>query len=91
LETIDRDQEAAVHRISAASCYQYASELAKERKTGHCAIFGVGGTLAGRCLSGFFTPFNRNSDAPILGGQVHRRLKRPHQRRKSAWLSPALS
>jgi len=24
LETLDRDQEAAVHRISAASCYQHA-------------------------------------------------------------------
>jgi hypothetical protein len=29
LETLDREQEAAVHRISAASCYQQAGELAK--------------------------------------------------------------
>ena len=28
LETLDRDQEAAVHRISAASCYQHGGELA---------------------------------------------------------------
>jgi hypothetical protein len=29
LETLDRDQESAVHRISAASCYHHAGELAK--------------------------------------------------------------
>src|SRR5262249_46354840 len=29
LETLHRDREAAVHRISAASCYQHAGELAK--------------------------------------------------------------
>ncbi len=29
LETLDRHREAAVHRISAASCYQHAGEPAK--------------------------------------------------------------
>ena len=29
LETLERDQEPAVHRLSAASCYQHAGELAR--------------------------------------------------------------
>jgi len=40
LETIDRDQEAAVHRISAASCYQYAGELAKAINLYRAALAG---------------------------------------------------
>jgi hypothetical protein len=40
LETIDRDQEAAVHRISAASCYQHAGELAKAINLYRAALAG---------------------------------------------------
>jgi hypothetical protein len=40
LETLDRDQEAAVHRISAASCYQHAGELAKAINRYRAALAG---------------------------------------------------
>ncbi|MCI0462719.1 MAG: hypothetical protein L0Z62_37700 [Gemmataceae bacterium] len=40
LETLDRDQEAAVHRISAASCYQQAGELAKAINLYRAALAG---------------------------------------------------
>jgi hypothetical protein len=40
LETLDRDQEAAVHRISAASCYQHAGELAKAINLYRSALAG---------------------------------------------------
>jgi hypothetical protein len=40
LETLDRDQEAAVHRISAASCYQHAGELAKAINLYRAALAG---------------------------------------------------
>jgi hypothetical protein len=40
LETLDRDQEAAVHRISAASCYQHAGELAKSINLYRAALAG---------------------------------------------------
>lgn len=40
LETLDRGQEAAVHRISAASCYQNAGELAKAINLCRAALAG---------------------------------------------------
>jgi hypothetical protein len=40
LETIDRDQEAAVHRISAASCYQHGGESAKAINLYRAALAG---------------------------------------------------
>ena len=40
LETLDRGQEAAVHRISAASCYQHAGELAKAINLYRAALAG---------------------------------------------------
>jgi hypothetical protein len=40
LETLDRYQEAAVHRISAASCYQHAGELAKAINLYRAALAG---------------------------------------------------
>jgi hypothetical protein len=40
LETLDREQEAAVHRISAASCYQNAGELAKAINLYRAALAG---------------------------------------------------
>jgi hypothetical protein len=40
LETLDRDLEAAVHRISAASCYQHAGELAKAINLYRAALAG---------------------------------------------------
>jgi hypothetical protein len=40
LETLDRDQEAAVHRISAASCYQNAGERAKAINLYRAALAG---------------------------------------------------
>jgi hypothetical protein len=40
LETIDRHQEAAVHRISAASCYQHAGELARAINLYRAALAG---------------------------------------------------
>ena len=40
LETLDRDQEAAVHRISAASCYQHAGELARAINLYRAALAG---------------------------------------------------
>ena len=40
LETLHRDQEAAVHRISAASCYQHAGELAKAINLYRAALAG---------------------------------------------------
>jgi hypothetical protein len=40
LETLDRPQEAAVHRISAASCYQHAGELAKAINLYRAALAG---------------------------------------------------
>ncbi len=40
LETLARDQEAAVHRISAASCYQHAGELAKAINLYRAALAG---------------------------------------------------
>jgi hypothetical protein len=40
LETLDRAQEAAVHRISAASCYQSAGELAKAVNLYRAALAG---------------------------------------------------
>src|SRR5438309_9861057 len=40
LETLDRNQEAAVHRLSAASCYQHAGELAKAINLYRAALAG---------------------------------------------------
>jgi hypothetical protein len=40
LETLDRNQEAAVHRLSAASCYQNAGELAKAINLYRAALAG---------------------------------------------------
>jgi hypothetical protein len=40
LEMLDRNQEAAVHRISAASCYQHAGELAKAINLYRAALAG---------------------------------------------------
>ena len=40
LETLDRDQEAAVHRLSAASCYQQAGELARAINLYRAALAG---------------------------------------------------
>jgi hypothetical protein len=40
LETVDRDREAAVHRISAASCYEHAGELAKAINLYRAALAG---------------------------------------------------
>ncbi len=40
LETLDREQEAAVHRISAASCYQHAGELARAINLYRAALAG---------------------------------------------------
>ncbi len=40
LETVERDQEAAIHRISAASCYQHAGEVAKAINLYRAALAG---------------------------------------------------
>jgi hypothetical protein len=40
LETLARAQEAAVHRISAASCYEHAGELAKAINLYRAALAG---------------------------------------------------
>ena len=40
LETLHRDREAAVHRISAASCYQNAGELGKAINLYRAALTG---------------------------------------------------
>jgi tetratricopeptide (TPR) repeat protein len=40
LETLDHAQEAAVHRLSAASCYQHAGELAKAINLYRAALAG---------------------------------------------------
>ncbi len=40
LEMLERDQEAAVHRLSAASCYQHAGELAKAINLYRAALAG---------------------------------------------------
>jgi len=40
LEMLARDEEAAVHRISAASCYQHAGELAKAINLYRAALAG---------------------------------------------------
>lgn len=40
LETLDHNQEAAVHRLSAASCYQHAGELAKAINLYRAALAG---------------------------------------------------
>jgi hypothetical protein len=40
LEPLARNQEAAVHRISAASCYQHAGELAKAINLYRAALAG---------------------------------------------------
>ncbi len=40
LETLDRDQEAAIHRLSAASCYEHAGELAKAINLYRAALAG---------------------------------------------------
>lgn len=40
LETLDRAQEAAVHRISAASCYQNAGEFARAINLYRAALAG---------------------------------------------------
>ena len=40
LETLARDQEAAVHRVSAASCYQHAGELARAINLYRAALAG---------------------------------------------------
>jgi hypothetical protein len=40
LETLDRNREAAVHRLSAASCYQRAGELAKAINLYRAALAG---------------------------------------------------
>lgn len=40
LEMLDKEQEAAVHRISAASCYQHAGELGKAINLFHAALAG---------------------------------------------------
>ncbi len=40
LETLDRADEAAVHRISAASCYQHAGELGKAINLYRAALTG---------------------------------------------------
>jgi hypothetical protein len=40
LETLEREQEAAVHRLSAASCYEHAGELAKAINLYRAALAG---------------------------------------------------
>jgi hypothetical protein len=40
LETLDRDQEAAVHRLSAASCHEHAGELARAINLYRAALAG---------------------------------------------------
>jgi hypothetical protein len=40
LETLEREQEAAVHRLSAASCFEHAGELAKAINLYRAALAG---------------------------------------------------
>ena len=40
LDVIDRDREAAVHRVSAASCYQKAGELSRAANLYQAALAG---------------------------------------------------
>jgi hypothetical protein len=40
LDTLDREQEAAVHRLSAASCYEHAGELARAINLYRAALAG---------------------------------------------------
>jgi len=50
LETLDRDQEAAVHRISAASCYQHAGQFSRAANLYQAALaVRFATTRAGTC------------------------------------------
>jgi hypothetical protein len=69
LETLDRGQEAAVHRISAASCYQHGGELTKAINLYRAALAGPlpehtrkeTEQLLGACLAQFARSANGNA------------------------------
>jgi hypothetical protein len=69
LETLDRDQEAAVHRLSAASCYEHAGELAKAINLYQAALAGPlpehtrteAAQLLAACLAQFARSANGNA------------------------------
>lgn len=71
LETLDRAQEAAVHRISAASCYQNAGELARAINLYRAALAGPlpehtreeTEQLLSACLAQFARSTNGNTTA----------------------------
>lgn len=71
LETLDRTLEAAVHRISAASCYQNAGELAKAINLYRAALAGPLAEqtrqeteqLLAACLAQFARSANGNATA----------------------------
>ena len=72
LETLDRNQEAAVHRLSAASCYQQAGELAKAINLYRAALAGPlpehtrkeTEQLLAACLARFARSVNGNAVIP---------------------------
>jgi hypothetical protein len=72
LETLDRGQEAAVHRLSAASCYQHAGELARAINLYRAALAGPlpeqtraeTEELLAACLAQFARSANRNTTGP---------------------------
>jgi len=69
LETLDRAQEAAVHRLSAASCYEHAGELARAINLYRAALAGPlpehtrkeTEQLLAACLARFARTANGNS------------------------------
>jgi len=69
LETLDRAQEAAVHRLSAASCYEHAGELARAINLYRAALAGPlpehtrkeTEQLLAACLAQFARTANGNS------------------------------
>jgi hypothetical protein len=72
LETLDRDQEAAIHRLSAASCYEHAGELARAINLYRAALAGPllehtrkeTEQLLAACLARFARSANGNAVIP---------------------------
>lgn len=72
LETLERNQEAAVHRISAASCYQHAGELARAINLYRAALAGPlpehtrteTEQVLAACLAQFAQSANGNTGTP---------------------------
>src|SRR5947209_4559479 len=76
LETLGREQEAAVHRLSGASCYQHAGELAKAINLYRAALAGPllehtrkeTEQLLAACLAPFARSVNGNAVPHVTAG-----------------------